>query len=92
MEQKKRNVLIQLVLYSFLYTILVFNFCHTERSLEQSSNCAACHFQKSSLSLFSAVIVYIPQLALAEILQLRNDILAQPILSIKLVSRSPPFS
>gem|GEM_PF-1369908 len=76
----------------FLATILLVNFFHTEKSPFPSSSCPACHLQQTSLATGVALVLYVPQLLLLEILPIPECSIEISALAIDLVTRSPPTS
>ncbi len=92
MVYRKSGVFAIGVFLFFLFVLLTVNFFHTEKNLNSSESCPACHFQQSSLSVGPALPVQLPPLCLIAILPYMDLSQKTPVFSISLASRSPPLS
>jgi hypothetical protein len=91
MSRRRRGFLVILVFSSFLLTLLLVNFFHTEKGPRPSSSCPACNFQQTSLAASLAPVLHLPQLFMLEILAPADFLPKTFAFVIDLVSRSPPF-
>lgn len=85
------------VLLSNLFFLLVFltvtsgiNFLHTETDSHTHQNCAACHFQTSTLMTSHINFFHLPQLTLLEIVPGTDLFALDQIIYLSPLSRSPP--
>jgi hypothetical protein len=90
MSRRGRGFVFILVFSSFLLTLLLVNFFHTEKGPRCSSSCPACHLQQTSLAAGLAPVLHLPQLLLVEILVAADFLPETSAFAIDLVNRSPP--
>ncbi|MBM3285627.1 MAG: hypothetical protein FJY81_07110 [Candidatus Aminicenantes bacterium] len=88
--RRRQSFLFFAVLGSFLLTLLLVNFFHTEKDPRHSSSCPACHLQQTSLAVSLAPVLYLPQPVLLEILASSDWLPEKSAFVIDLASRSPP--
>jgi hypothetical protein len=91
MQRRGQKLLAFNFLWIFLLILLTVNFFHTEKNLDHSGSCPACHFQISSLSLTPILPVQLPALLLVETLSCLDSSVNAAVFVIDRVSRSPPL-
>lgn len=69
MNKEHKKHLNLALLFVFLSIILVANFFHTEKYINNNKFCPVCHFQNSALSTCQINFFYLSQLSLLEILK-----------------------
>jgi len=77
-------------LFTFFSFILLINFLHTEKTINDTSACPACHFQNSTLTTNQINFFHLPQLQLISQLKCFEASPSYQILLITPSSRSPP--
>ena len=91
MLRRKKILLIFALTAGFLAASLLANYLHTERTLESSTDCPACHFQTSSLAAGQVDLFHLPELLLlASVNDPEDDRLQKPFSPLG-VSRAPPL-
>jgi len=92
MSAKRKEFIVFLLLFIFTATTLSLNFLHTEKGLDSSHSCPACHFQNSTITTFMISFCFLPQLTVLDtLINFDSFHYNQPHLIIPL-SRSPPLA
>ncbi len=90
MIQQHKRPLNLIFLFTFLMVSLIFNYLHTETSIQSNDKCPACHFQNSTIITTQINSFILPQLAFLEILKTNETFYLNDIFLVTPSSRSPP--
>ncbi|MCP2620154.1 hypothetical protein NLC35_02785 [Candidatus Aminicenantes bacterium AC-334-K16] len=74
----------------FLLTVLVVDYLHTERTLQETDNCPACQFLRSSLTTSQINFFFLAPLVWSSYLDPISEVESSFIIVILPASRSPP--
>jgi len=92
MIKSNKKLVNLLFLFFFLSIILLVNFLHTEKTINDNHFCPACHFQTSSQTTNTIDFFCPPQLCFLEILKTLEFFNYKSIFSIDIAPRAPPQS